>query len=272
VEFVFVGSDKKEDTQPGLDKVMPTEYGLILKDVAGLRLRLKRRLEDLGGYDVVKVGPYRVQPRATVLVTDPAVILAIHFTDATTQLNLEFSMGSSSALDVSDATAASRRFVAQASLATFGPPVMAVFHADAPSLPVVRPAGDVYGCEPYSVDLPSAKPGTEKNGFVLLVRRGLCTFQAKSHRAAMAGAKALLVSSIDDETFMPAPDDETGSALVATVLVANSTGEELERSLRLAEDRGKGEAVWVGWAEEQEPRPFVVNGHRILNAIVAEQP
>jgi hypothetical protein len=258
VEFIFFGADMKEDKQPGLDKVMPTESGLILKDVAGLRLQLKRRLENLGGYDAVKVGPYRVLPGATVLVTDPAVNLALQFTDElATQIKLEFKMGSS--IDTTS------RFVGVASLATFGPPATTVFYPKASALPIVKPALDVYGCEPYSVD---RVPGV-KAGFVLLVRRGLCTFQIKSHRAAMAGARALLVSSFDEVEFMPAADDETESGLVATLLISNSTGVELERSFRLAEDRGKGEMMWAVWAPEQKPRPFVVNGHRILNAVVA---
>jgi mannosidase alpha-like ER degradation enhancer 1 len=277
--------DRKEDTLPGLDKVAPTgSGGLVVKDVSGLRLQLKRRLEERDGYDVVKVGPHRIVPGATVTITDPTVLLALRMSDGATRLDLEFSLESSAGGDASKSN-----FSAVVSPASFGPPATALFGPHArDALLIVKPDSNVYGCEPYSVDLDSVRGGgggnsgrrrrrLEEDGFVLLVRRGMCTFQVKSHWAAMAGAKALLVSFNDEELFTPGADDaEADIGLVATMLLTKSTGDELERYLDLAAERDKeegegGEAeVLVRWAEKEqrEARTLVVNGHRILNAIV----
>lgn len=181
---------------------------------------------------------------------------------------------------------------------TIPPGLSPPFMLDGPAFPLTLPAFDPYGCEPHHPSSSSSSSGAPQGALVLL-HRGHCSFALKAHHAALSGARGVvLVSSASpsasdaegDEFVVPSADpdeedDETMRALVPLVLVANSTGAELERMVRGVmlpaeeeeeEERGRRQQrqVWVtithaededGAEEEEEEAGLMLGGYLVRN-------
>lgn len=260
---------------------------MVIHSVTGLRLLLTPMPYGSDGYSISRIGPINVPSGAHVVIRDQAVVSTVPAIQPVTKIRLE---ARSKPIATEDSLASSAegepdesRYPAQLDIpalaASFGPSIVyrppealppgaKPFMLDGPPLPLRLPRFDILGCEPPS---PSPAEGTEREPHLLLLHRGHCSFALKSHHAALAGAKGVIVIShptpTDDEEghnlggfVVPGAEateesDETMEALVPLVLVANSTGQALEGLVRRAEglavDGGLVDVVVQRTAEAQ---------------------
>lgn len=265
--------DAPEDKSPSLAKVRPTESGWEIRDVTGLRLSVRWRL-DGAGYEAATIGPHRVRPGQDVLISDPRMrgYVAAAAAPAQDVVRLRFFLRKEARplLEVWGAAAGfGRRFAASLSDSPeasaqrpFVPPAPQVWEPFA-QLPVWHTKSD--GCAPL------ASPGP--NGTVYLVHRGGCDFSEKAaHVAAAGGAGVLFLDTQEGELFKPASGrgaDEAHS--VAAALIDRQSGHTLEKFLNVF---GQGGLTVLFEdnrhvsAETPAEGGMSVNGHDIVNVRV----
>lgn len=221
---------------------------------------------------VVAVATYRVPSGSNVIITDAWAVHALTPVVDARASGIRVSLGQHS-LDLPVIRAA------------FGPDVLAssasTFALSGPFLELRRaPRANENACAAF---VPQ-----DVAGAVVLVRRGLCTFQEKATRAAEAGAMGVIVSNDEEALFIPTADETAGTGgdgtepdrpLVPLLLAANSSGIRLERLLDMvrnasaagAQAGAQTEAVKVKVVPAPPPQPGVVeiNGYRLMNVVLA---
>lgn len=217
------------------------------------------------GYYVSRIGPVSVPAGAHVVIRDQAVVASIPPVVADTKIYLRATAEQpavASATDTPDPdTLHPRSLEIPALAASFGPsithrspdavpPGATPFMLDGPAFPLVLPRFDQFGCEPPPPRPSPSSAATAPPPYLLLLHRGHCSFATKSHHAALAGARGVVVIShptaVDDAEaharggfVVPGADpaeeeEETMQELVPLVLVANATGQALDEMVQAA--------------------------------------
>lgn len=269
--------DAPEDKSPSLDKVRQTEAGWEIRDVSGLRLTVRWRL-DGAGYEAATIGPHRVRSGQAVLITDPRMrgYIASAAAPAPDVVRLRFFLKKEPArplLEVWGAAAGfGRRFAASladspdsSAQRPFVPAAPGVWEPFA-QLPVWHAKGNA--CAPL------ASPGP--NGTVYLVPRGGCDFSEKAaHVAAAGGAGVLFLDTQDGELFKPASGNGAEQAQnIAAALVDKQSGHTLEKFLNVFGQGGLSvlyEDNRHVSAETASEGGMSVNGYDIVNVRVVRR-
>lgn len=91
--------------------------------------------------------------------------------------------------------------------------------------------GDRDGCMPINTSLVEEWPAPESS-FIVMVRRGDCTFATKIRHAQDVGAKAVIVvDNVDENTLPYMADDGTGASITTpSLLISKSDGERFQDS------------------------------------------
>ncbi|CAG8720639.1 7722_t:CDS:10, partial [Acaulospora morrowiae] len=149
--------------------------GLIANSLAGLKLELSRRA-DRTGYDVTKVGYFKLLPGQIFEIRDPSIkdFWIKYQTYETSTIRVIHNHIFYE--DYSDYTGA---------IAAFGPKITEELQVS--NLVQILPLSN--GCEPYSSDDENIIRDN-----ILLINRGGCTFVDKITHAQAAGAKALIIA------------------------------------------------------------------------------
>ncbi|KAM0748164.1 hypothetical protein T439DRAFT_382639 [Meredithblackwellia eburnea MCA 4105] len=328
VEDVAPGSSKVRQGRDGT---------VHITSISGLRFSLTRAWPGGAGegFVVSRIAQYRIPVGSFVRIADPAVLatlpplrvekvhLNFTFTQSPSLPSLMSNPSTSQKENRRDRSDDSTTLIVPALAASFGPSIASAgasrgsFAFSQPALPV-RVTGYQFGCEPHHDLLPvispsptpssigqklvnavveSSGPRSALDGQVIILRRGMCSFARKSHLAALAGAKAVIVvNNSDDEAKMVVPsadgeeDMDMMKVLVPLVLVSNSTGATLDRILRLSSSVGigietgegeggvasDGEAAKTTVAATVRPEeaktmgvePIVLGGYTVLNVLL----
>lgn len=266
--------DAPEDKSPSVDKVRQTEAGWEIRDVSGLRLTVRWRLDGTG-YEVATIGPHRVRTGQEVLISDPrmrgyiasaaapapdVVRLRFYLKKEPTRPLIElwaaaagFGRRFTSSLADSPEASAQRPFVPSAPRAWEPFAQMSVWHARSDA------------CAPIT------NPGP--NGTVYLVPRGGCDFSEKAANvAAVGGAGVLFLDTQEGELFKPASGHGADRASnVAAALIDKQSGHTLEKFLNVF---GQGGLMVLFEdnrhvsAETPSEGGMSVNGYDIVNVRV----
>lgn len=267
---MFAAEGGLEVVSPEPSQVSPHPSGngdVVVNVIGGLRFILTPLPYGTDGYLVTRIGPVNVPPGAYVVIRDQAVVASVppilpvekiylmaNLTRVSSDSSVELLASSSSESEGKEDLAG---LYMPALAASFGPsvahrsaeaiaPNTTPFMLDGPAFPLTLPRFDPYGCEPYQRN---PNPGNGAPHLVLL-HRGQCSFALKSHHAAMAGARGVILVSHPSATDGPTAqdsdgfvvpgadpseeDEDTMRALVPLVLVANTTGQALEDLVRQA--------------------------------------
>lgn len=249
-----------EDTSPSLDKVQydAAQNSYLIRNIRGLRMQARRRLDDTGGFEVNRIGPYRITAGATILISDPTVLVALK-PQALVQLEGD------NYLDLAfTSQSASSNFTIKAAMASFGPHAYdSHLYVPLPIIDIASGSSNEHSCRPF--DAVNA---------VVVARRGVCTFAVKMDRAGTAGAAAVLVLSDEEELLVPSGDDAATSAIetqIPLLLVPKSAAGLLMQALRVHKDLkmqvlpSQAEARQAAWLQEVASTPVIVNGHWLVN-------
>ncbi|GAA5982793.1 hypothetical protein JCM10908_006792 [Rhodotorula pacifica] len=265
IELLFAAAGSQEIISPEPSQVSPHPSGngdIVVNIINGLRFILTPLPYGADGYFISRIGPVNVPAGAYVVIRDQAVIASIPPVTPVEKIYLMANLSSPGDAESSASPPAEELYPTglymQALAASFGPslayrspeaipPAMIPFMIDGPPLPLTIPRFDPYGCEPYH----SRPAGSAIEPHLVLLHRGHCSFALKSHHAALAGAKGVVLVShpsptdaIDAQNLggfvVPGADaadeeEDTMRALVPLVLVANTTGQTLEDMVRRVE-------------------------------------
>lgn len=252
VELLFASADNVEDENPAPHKVKSLPAGLVINDVAGLRVQISKRddLTDPQGlewWEISRVARYPVATGQIVLITDKSMHEAMQ-TSPKVAIHLKFSNTCSEFLSTI------------ATLAAFGPE----FKSRDKIQLIVPPSSHAGVCEPYD-DL---HEHTRHPHFVL-AQRGGCTLHQKSTAAARSGASAVIVLNHDGSTFVPSSEGEDEAELIPLAMIDQQAGERVIEAL-------KAEKVFVETQQVTEPQRkleeiiVMLNGHRLSNVKLSE--
>ena len=278
ITLLFAQGDESEDTSPSSEKVQvfSDRNGFLVRSIQGLRIQATRRMDASGGYDVTKIGPYRVSSSSTVWLADLAVILALR-PQALAQreaavLNNVFAAPAAQ-VQLTLARPGSSSLVLTAAKAAFGPDMLGLdSEKGAWSLFDVTTAyrktsNNALACHPLSVSL-------ERHTLVL-AERGTCTFAQKMRNAADAGAEGLIVLGDEAELLVPSADAGELANIdrhIPVALLPKAASDQLREALRLAgEGRWEVAIAAVPQASEGDTQaelantPVVVNSHWLVN-------
>ena len=258
---MFVNVGEVEDTSPSLDKVeyIPERNVYLIRSIRGLRIQATRRLDDTGGFDVSRIGPYRVSSSASVAFSDPAVILALK-----PQALLQADQDASVQLAFSD-TSTNATFTLKAAMAAFGPHIREHLQDNIHSLLDLTSFSDnVYGCEAYTA-----------SSAAVLVRRGVCTFASKMKAASEAGAPAVLILSDEEQLLVPSAEESEVVSIptpIPLVLLPKSAADQLTRALeqtttglKMHVESSSAETASSQVANELAQTPVIINGYWMVN-------
>lgn len=229
---------------------------------------MTRRLDERGGYDITKIGHHRIPSSSTVMLSDPAVMLALRpdyimkaagqaVIDASAVVDLNF---------VTSSTSVSTR----GAKAAFGPGIDTTpSHLLPMALFDLSGSTNAQAC--HTVHAPRGLLGK----YALIVRRGTCTFVQKMRHAVSAEASALIVLSDEDELLMPSADpiELVGIARpIPVVLLPKTESDKLLWALKASKGEAMLESILL--SSDTTPRldnddlaktPVVVNGHLLVN-------
>lgn len=259
ITLLFVNAGEVEDTSPSLDKVqyIAEQNRYLVRSIRGLRIQATRRLDDTGGFDVSRIGPYRLSSSTTVAISDPAVLLALKpqaffQNESDTFIQLAFS-----------AESAHPSFSINAAMASFGQHIYDTKLESVHLVDLTSNADNGYGCLPFIA-----------SNSVALVQRGNCTFASKMKTASEAGALAVLVLSDEDELLVPSAEGFELASIqkpIPLLLVPRTAAEQLQAALsagpplRMQVVSSTAEAKRAAWADELARTPVIVNGHWLFN-------
>ncbi|GAA5871463.1 hypothetical protein JCM3774_005606 [Rhodotorula dairenensis] len=261
IELLFAAAGGLEVVSPEPSQVSPHRSGngdVVVNVINGLRFILTPLPYGNEGYLVSRIGPVSVPPGAYVVICDQAVVASIPPALPVEKIYLmaHLTRDANSSIDPLPSSSEAAGLYIPALAASFGPsvayrspeaipPDLTPFMLEGPAFPLILPRFDPYGCEPYHPD--PLDTGSREPHLVLL-HRGRCSFALKSHHAALAGARGVVLvshpSASDEPTahaaggfVVPGADpseeeEDTMRALVPLVLVANTTGQALEDMVR----------------------------------------
>lgn len=268
--------DAPEDKSPSLDKVRQTEEGWEIRDVSGLRLTVRWRLDGTG-YEAATIGPHRVRSGQAVVITDPRMrgYIAAAAAPAQDLVRLRFFLKKEPTrplLEIWGAAAGfGRRFAASladspdsSAQRPFIPTELGVWEPFA-QMPVWQAKTDA--CTPIT------SPGP--NGTVYLVPRGGCDFSQKAANiAAVGGAGVLFVDTQEGDLFKPARRIGAEHAQhIAAALIDKQSGSTLEKFLNVFGQGGLSvlyEDNRHVSAETATEGGMSVNGYDIVNVRVVK--
>lgn len=283
------GSQVVEDTDPNSHKVAMVPDGFMVQDIQGIRARVTTRL-DGRGYDITKLGPYKVRTGQMVYMNDSHLSgdrdSAEHSNDEHTRspdVHARFFVDFTNpdALPIgADGFATDVSVAAQTALFG-GDPTRIGPHSElraawAEGIEVVRVPDNVLGCAPFARDYRGAD-------VVLLLRRGQCTFLEKLRHARIAGAAGIVVLS--DENLRVQPSAEPAELALAGALddvvalvLRRAEGERVVHMVEVTETQRLGRVVMVieppevdgdgfgfGLEDTRAGRVLHVNGQPLLN-------
>jgi mannosidase alpha-like ER degradation enhancer 1 len=270
LQLVFINGDEKEDTSPSLAKVqpLPEKNAFLVRSIQGIRLQITRRLDERGGYDVTRIGQYRISSSSIVYVSDPVVMFALR-PDMVLKSGTTGVVDSSALVDMTVVTPGST-VVLPAAKGAFGP---AMDSAPAGLLPMglydISETDNPLACHSITI------PETLSTPFALIARRGICTFVQKMRNAALAGASAVIILSDEEELLVPSADpiELVGIAKpVPLVLLPKRAGETLLSTLASSGGQAMLQAVQraqssapLSVTEDLAKTPVIVNGHHLVN-------
>ena len=273
VSLFFGSNDLPEDVSPSLEKVQPLHdrrHGYLVRSIQNLRIQITRRMDDKGGYDVTRIGPYRVASGATVHLADPTVILVLKPTAlmrspaaSTSQVTMRFASPDGSIL------------LLPATKAAFGPDItLDATFGTSHSRVWFLPDANRRGCKAYDLPPFAASEGSRSSNVIVVVDRGECVFAQKMANAAQAGASAIIVISDEEEVIVPSANADELSAIgrhIPLVLMPMKAGMELREAHVFAEGHIVADLVkppdWAALSEDAElaNTPVIVNGHWLVN-------
>lgn len=277
LSLLFAEGDQKEDSSPSLSKVRPdfANNSYHIRQISGLRIQITRRVDDTGGYDITRIGPYRISSSSTVYISDPAVVLALNpkafvppegasFLDRQDDARVDLVFRESDGTEFLRTAAAKAAFGpdflhAVRSLATDESP------EEGSSLRVsLLPDDNLNACAPVVLSYGSE---AGEAATVAVALRGNCTFVRKMQNAMQAGAAALLVLSDEEELLVPSADSDELAAmprLIPVALLPKSSSDRLLRHLRLQQPGNSSDTTTaysrftlsiLGHAPEQKTAP-----------------
>ena len=223
-------------------------------------------MDDGGGYDITRIGPYRISSSSLVWLSDPAVILALRpqalANTAQTALLRPYIM---LRFLSSDGTAL---YVANVIKSAFGPDWIDALTT--PAALLVLPESNAHACEPFLI--PERTEST-----VVAAHRGDCTFLHKMRQVAASGASGLIVFSDEEEMLVPSADQAEVASIkkaIPLVLMTKSEGDAFRHAhassggkdllVQLVADLTAEEEV-VSRAKDLLDTPVSVNGHWLVN-------
>lgn len=279
VMTLLFSHDGKEDHSPALTKLQPLQdgrNGYMIRSIQNIRLEITRRLGERGGYDVTKVGPYRVSSSATVFIADPAVVLTLLATSNAAKTRPDAAPSQLGQITL--------RFLSQdgseqslpAIKAGFGPDMSMDPQYSQPMHLYFLPNGSAYGCHHYAFPPFAASQGNQSGRIVVVAQRGECTFASKMKCAIDAGAAAVVVLSDEEDALVPsASRDELTqmTRLIPLVLMPRSSASQLRDLAELSAERITMEVSRTpDWAKLEPPpendlarTPVIVNGYWLAN-------
>ena len=247
---------------------LPDQNAFLIRSIQGLRMQITRRLDERGGYDVTTIGHHRIPSSSTVLVSDPAVMLALRpdyilkgggqgIIDASAIVNLNF---------VTSATS----LTAKGAKAGFGPSMdtaprdlfpMALFD--------ITETKNAQACN--AINAPRDKLGN----YALIAKRGTCTFVHKMRNAAQAGAAAIIVLSEEEDLLVPSADPIELVGInkpIPLVLLPKSEGGKLLSALAASNGMAMLDSAQLSSGgttqsviDDLANTPVIVNGHHLVN-------
>lgn len=255
---------------PNISKVqpLPDQNAYLIRSIQGLRLQITRRLDERGGYDITKIGHHRIPSSSIVLLSDPAVMLALR-PDYVMKAASQAVIDASAVLDLDFVTPASTVTVKGAK-AAFGP---GLDSAPANLLPMglfdISATNNAQACD--TVLVPQGLLGN----YALIVLRGVCTFVHKMRNAVIAGASTIIVLSDEDDLLMPSADpiELVGIAQPIPLVLLPKTESD---KLLLALEKSGGEAMLHSVQRNMDTSPgldkddlaktpVIINGHFLVN-------
>jgi mannosidase alpha-like ER degradation enhancer 1 len=268
--LLFAADNASEDMSPALSKVqpLPEQNAFLVRSIQGLRMQITRRLDDVGGYDITKIGHHRIPSSSSVLLSDPAVMLALrpdYYLKAASQAVID----AAAVVDLNFVTSASS-FIATGAKAGFGPAIDTAPNGFLPmALFDISATSNAQACN--SITTPQELLGS----YALIARRGVCTFAHKMRNAAAAGASALIVLSDEDGLMIPSADpvELVGIAQpVPVVLLPKTESDKLLWALGTSGGEAMLESAVLNSSnvaeverEDLAATPVVVNGHLLVN-------
>lgn len=244
---------------------MPETNAFVIRNIRGLRIQARRRRDETGGFDVTRIGPYRVPSSATIFISDPTVLLALKphalvADEIDTSVDLAFSLSEGQAHN---------NFILKAAMAAFGPHIYdADLYHPQRTLNMAASDGNEYGCLSYRAV-----------GSIVVVKRGNCTFAVKMARASEAGALAVLVLSNDEELLVPSAEETELTSLAGQIpllllpksaALSVETALEHDRELSMVVLPSTTESRRQALADELAKTPVIVNGHWLANCKLAQ--
>lgn len=268
--LLFGPENGSEDTSPSINKVqpLPDHNAFLIRSIQGLRMQITRRLDERGGYDVTKIGHHRIPSSSVVLVSDPAVMLALRpdyvlkgagqgIVDASAIVNLNFMTSETS-------------LTARGAKAGFGP---AVDTAPPDLFPMAL--FDITATDNAQACSTIKAPRDQLGNYALIAKRGSCTFVNKMRNAAQAGAAAIIVLSEEEDVLVPSADPVELVGIpkpIPLVLLPRSEGNKLLSALATSNGMAMLDSVQLssgGTAQsvidDLADTPVVVNGHHLVN-------
>lgn len=255
---------------PNAHKVqpLPDQNAFLVRSIQGLRLQITRRLDERGGYDITKIGHHRIPSSSTVMLSDPAVMLALR-PDYIMKAAGQAAIDASAAVKLNFVTSASSLSIRGAK-AAFGPGIDATpSHLLPMALFDLSDTSNAQACGPVHA------PHGVLGNYALIVRRGTCTFVQKMRNGVLAGASAILVLSDEDELLMPSADPVELVGItqpVPVVLLPKTESDKLLWALKSSQGEAMLESIQL--SSDATPRldnddlaktPVVVNGHLLVN-------
>lgn len=276
LSLLFSPSDETEDRSPSLEKVepIPSDNAFIVYSIQGLRIQITRRLDESGGYDVTKIGPYRISSSSTVYMADPAVLtalrpdlvlkrshLATNEPATLVELHIYSDDGSVTTL--------------QAAKAAFGPQIDALSNASIKAeLRDLTHGTNANACH----DVTMNAQDQVITPFALIVHRGACTFVEKMRNASAAGASAVIVLNDSDELLVPSADTTELLSVhnpIPMVLLSKGAAKELAGVLTGSAGSARlqlpAKAIpkdALSLEEDLLRTPVVVNGYLLVNCFL----
>lgn len=214
ITLLFANDSDSEDRSPSPDKVSPlkTGNGFLVKSIQGLRIQATRRMDNQGGYDITRIGPYRISSSSTIFLSDPGVLAALKPSSlvamagapvvedhiAPVQVTFQFTPRSGQAITLSGVQAA------------FGPTFLDSVHSsttgklsDVTGAAMSADGSNPFACQPIR---PLANEESTNTTIFVTAYRGECTFLQKMTIAAQAGATGLLVLSDEEDILVPSAE------------------------------------------------------------------
>ncbi|KZS97985.1 hypothetical protein SISNIDRAFT_405596 [Sistotremastrum niveocremeum HHB9708] len=292
-DFVLspTGTAVPEDPHPGSDKMQRIPDGFMITNVTGIRTHIVTRI-DGKGYDVTKLGPYRVGNGQKVYIRDESVDfeawggtradsndqqerrrdVRLHFTFPTSETVSDYLANYQNGAHEITVTAFTSLFGGDpAPLYNTG----SILAFRSPNLRVVKDPKNPLGCATY-------RPGSIPLHSVVIVQRGDCAFVTKLRQATLAGAAGVIVISQQDHPLNPSGDvhdDGTDLQETALVVLPKTSGAQVLALLDFAERYELELLVSVEAEEATEPvtqtnqkvengQLLYLNGRPLVNLIV----